>query len=109
MTEFKSMSDGAILQVLGDRLRQERLNQNLTQERLAELSGVSVTVIKRAEGGKGCTLGNFIRILRSLGKLDHLDLFLPEPGPSPIALARMAGRKRKEASGGRGRPPKKSL
>jgi len=105
---FKAMSERAILQTLGERLKQERLNQNLRQADLAEQAGVSVIVVQRVEGGFGCTLNNFVRILRSLDKLDSLDAFLPEPGPSPIALADMEGRRRKEATGARGRPRKES-
>ena len=106
---FKAMSDRAILQTLGERLKQERLNQNLTQAELARRSGVSVIVIHRVEGGFGCTLNNLVRLIRSLGKLENLDAFLPEPGPSPVALADMAGKRRKEATGTRGRPRKESL
>jgi putative transcriptional regulator len=106
MKDFKVLSDRAILETLGNRLKQERLNQNVTQAHLADLAGVSVTVVKRAEAGKGCTLNNFVRLLRSLDKLDHLDVFLPEPGVSPMALAQLSGKKRREATGGRGRPPK---
>lgn len=102
------MSDRAILQTLGERLKQERLNQNLTQAELAARSGMSVIVVHRVEAGFGCTLNNLIRILRTLGKLEDLEYFLPEPGPSPIALADMAGRRRKEATGARGRPRKGS-
>jgi len=105
---FKAASDQAILQTLGERLRQERLNQNLTQVDLALKSGVSVIVVQRLENGSGCTLNNFVRILRSLDKLDNLEGFVPEPGPSPIALADMEGRRRKEATGARGRPRKSS-
>lgn len=104
---FAALSDEAILQTLGDRLKQERLNRNLTQEHLARASGISATVVKRAERGYGCTLRNLVRILRSIGRLETLDSFLPEHGPSPIALADMAGRRRREASGGRGRRSKK--
>src|SRR5882762_10191049 len=100
---FTGMSDSAILNNLADRVKRERLNQNRTQIELAQSSGVGLNVVKRLENGKGCTLSNFVRILRALGKLDHLDFFLPEPGISPIALARMSGRQRKEASGKRGR------
>jgi transcriptional regulator with XRE-family HTH domain len=103
---FTGMSDSSILNNLGDRMKRERLNQNRTQIELAQSSGVGVNVIKRLENGKGCTLTNFIRILRALGKLDHLDSFLPEPGISPIELARLSGRQRKEASGKRGHTPK---
>jgi transcriptional regulator with XRE-family HTH domain len=103
---YLGMSDSAILEILGDRVKRERLNQNRTQIDLSKNSGVGLGILKRLEDGKGCTLNNFIRLLRALGKLDHLDSFLPEPGISPIELARLSGRQRKEASGKRGRPLK---
>lgn len=97
------MSDTAILAELGERIRRERLNQNHTQGELAASAGVGLNVVKRLEGGRGCTLASLIRILRSLGKLDQVDAFLPEPGVSPLELARLEGRRRKQASGKRGR------
>lgn len=102
--DFTTMADSAILGVIGDRLRQERLNQNLTQAELASRSGVGRIVVQRTEAGKGCSLRSFMRLLRTLGKLDHLNALLPEPGISPIDLARLSGKRRKEASGKRGRP-----
>jgi len=107
MQNFDELSDLAILEVLGERVKMERLNQNMTQMDLARRAGINRIVLTRLENGKGCTLGSFIRILRSLGKIDHLDMFLPEPGVSPIQLARRAGKQRQEASGKRGRPAKR--
>jgi putative transcriptional regulator len=104
---FNEMSDTAILNVIGTRVKQERLNQNRTQEILAEEARVGLNVIKNLESGEGCTLASLIRILRSLGKLDQLDMFLPEPGISPVQLAKFAGQQRREASGKRGRPIKR--
>jgi hypothetical protein len=104
--KLNELSDAAIVALLGERTRQERLNQNMTQAELAERSGINRIVLTRLEGGRGCTLGSFIRILRSLGKLDHLDVFLPEPGISPIQLAKLGGRAQLEAAGKRGRPRK---
>lgn len=95
--------------MVGNRIRQERLNQNITQDHLARSAGLNRDVVSRLENGQGCTLGTFIRILRVLGKLGQLDLFLPDPGLSPIALARMSGRKRKAASGTRGRKPVRNI
>ena len=99
-------SDNAILTMIGDRIRTERLNQNRTQGEIARSAGVGVTMITRLENGQGCLLGSLVRILRALGKIDQLDAFLPEPGISPLELARLGGRQRKGASGSRGRPPK---
>jgi putative transcriptional regulator len=107
MTKISELPDSAVLQLLGSRIQQERLNQNLTQDVLARRATLSRIVLTHLEGGKGCTLGNFIRILRSLGKLDQLDLFLPDPGVSPLQLASLKGHTRQEASGKRGRPVKR--
>jgi len=107
MKNFNELSDLAILEMLGERAKLERLNQNLTQVELARRAGIDRIVLTRLENGKGCTLRSLIRILRSLGKIDHLDMFLPEPGVSPIQLAQLAGRQRREASGKRGRPAKR--
>ncbi len=100
---FGEISDSAVLTELGERVRQERLNQNRTQTEIAETARVGLNVIKRLESGEGCTLSSLVRILRALGKVDELDNFLPAPGISPIELARLAGKKRKQASGNRGR------
>lgn len=97
------MSDGAILVELGERMRRERLNQNRTQNELASAASVGLNVVKRLERGDGCTLSSLVRILRALEKLDQLDSLLPEPGVSPLELARLAGHRRKQASGNRGR------
>ncbi len=81
-------SDKLVLEILGRRARQERINQNITQKDLALRAGVGRIVVQRLEGGKGCALGAFVRILRALGRLTQIDLFLPEPGMSPLLLAR---------------------
>ena len=104
MKPISELSDGAILDLLGGRIQKNRLNQNLTQTELAKRTGINRIVVTRLENGRGCTLGSFIRLLRSLSKLDQIDLFLPEPGVSPVQLAKLGGRERREASGKRGRP-----
>ena len=101
--EFSSLSDSAVLAELGERIRRERLNQNRTQAELAADARVGLNVIKRLETGDGCTVSSLIRIARALGEIDALDSLFPEPGVSPLQLARLAGRRRKQASGGRGR------
>ena len=101
--EFSAMSDSAVLAEFGERVRRERLNQNRTQAELASAARVGLNVIKRLETGNGCNLSSFVRIARALGNIDALDTLLPQPGVSPIQLARLAGRERKQASGGRGR------
>ncbi len=100
------MSNQAVLDEVGGRVRRERLNQNITQGALATQAGLSRRVIVDLEGGKGCSLSSFIEILRALRKLDQMDGFLPDPGLSPIQLADMQGKQRHRASAGRTTMPK---
>ncbi len=101
--DYQAMSDKAVLAGLGERVNSQRLNKDITQAELAKRSGVARIVVQRLESGRGCTLENLIRILRALGLLDQLNVVLPEPGPSPVQLARLKGRERQRASGRRRR------
>ena len=98
---FYDMTNYGILKEVGARVRRERLNQNLTQVMVAQRAGVSRRVILDVEKGKGCGLGAFIEILRTLKKLDQLDALLPDPGISPLQIAKLKGRERQRASGKR--------
>ncbi len=94
---YSQESPSSIAIELGRRLRQSRLNANLSQAELAERSGLSRNTVINAENGK-VHLETFIAILQSLGLADQLDLMLPEPAISPIQLMKMQGRQRKRAS-----------
>lgn len=97
---FYHMSDDAISQEMGQRLKTTRLNKNMTQKDVAEFSQLSLTAIKSLEKGKG-TLVNFIKVLRALKQLDALNLFLPKPEISPRQMARLKGKTRTRATGSR--------
>ncbi len=98
---IQAMNDDAVLTEIGRRVQVHRLNLNMTQAAVAEQAGVSRRVLQKLESGKPCSLAIMVRVLRTLGKLDTLDSFLPEMGPSPLQLAKLKGRERKRASGGR--------
>ncbi len=76
-----------LLEMLGQRLKQTRLNADRTQQEVADIIGMSRTAIEGAEKGK-CNLSTFVSILLALDATDQLDLFLPEPPPSPVLLAK---------------------
>ena len=97
MSIQRLMTDEALLQELGRRIAQQRLERNLSQAQLAEESGISKRTLERLEAGAAATqLSLFLRVLRQLDLLERLDLLLPEPQPSPLALLELqkAGRKR---------------
>lgn len=95
-------SDRELLRSLGQRLRRARLRRNLSQEQLAERAGVNRTTVSEFERGASTSTLTLVQVLRALEMLEELDGFLPEPGPSPLDLARRQGRQRQRATGRRG-------
>ena len=111
-----TLTDEALLRLLGERFAQLRLSKNLTQAQLAEQAGLGLRTVQRLELGKAATqLSGFVRVCRVLGILERLDALLPAQTASPIAqLAQQKqlkryGQQRKRASGRKltARQPKK--
>ncbi|MDD5362396.1 MAG: helix-turn-helix transcriptional regulator [Ignavibacteria bacterium] len=95
------MTDSAIIKEIGKGIRQVRLNKNISQEKLSNMSGVDRVTISRMESGRVTTLITFVQILRSLDILDRLNIFKQELEISPIKLLEMQEKKRKKASSAR--------
>lgn len=98
--DFYSLSDKGVEDELGRRIKALRLRKNITQKELAEATTLSLNTIKSLESGSG-KLSTVIAVLRELGALDQIDSFIPEPSISPLQLAKMQGKPRERASGGR--------
>jgi len=95
---YLTISDKAIQQALGERFRSLRLRHNITQQELATATNLSLGTIKSLEAGKG-KIATVIAVLREFNALDSLQAFIPEPGISPVQLAKMRGKPRQRASG----------
>lgn len=89
------MSDPAILEELGRRFKELRLQRNIQQKELAETSGVSTGSIVRLEKGEPMSTENFIKVMRALNLLENFDQLLPEQPVSPIMMKKLQGKKRK--------------
>ena len=84
MSEIQWLSDRMILEGIGKKLKEWRLEMNHSQIEVAELTELSLTTYLNFEHGKGGTMSNFLRILRVLDKLDSLETFFQERPMSPI-------------------------
>lgn len=97
---LETKSPAAIAEALGERLKQARLNADMTQVEVAEQAGISRKAVLNAEKGK-VQLETLIAIMGALRLTGQLDNFLPVQEVSPIQLAKLQGRKRQRASGQR--------
>jgi transcriptional regulator with XRE-family HTH domain len=93
-----SVSDKAIVEELARRIKQKRLNLNMTQEELSDKAGLHVQTIKKIEAGSSATVQTLVQLLRAFNDLEFLDKFMPDPGVSPIELLKLKGKKRERAS-----------
>ncbi|MFD1217301.1 MULTISPECIES: helix-turn-helix transcriptional regulator [Microbulbifer] len=98
--DYSQKSPSAVAEALGQRLKQARLNRDLTQIEVAERAGVSRKAVLNAEKGKA-QLEVLVAILQALDLTTQLDNFLPPQPPSPIQLAKLQGKQRQRASGQR--------
>ena len=104
--DTNKLSDQQVLLEITQRVKQRRLNKNMTQQELAEKTGLHVQTIKNFESGKSTKLLTLIQILRVFDDLDALNQFLPDPGISPIQLLKLKGKERSRASGSKETPKK---
>ncbi len=97
---FDSMTDDAIATEIGRRIEQMRLEQNLTQQQIADEIGLSRLSYRKLVNGSG-KFQNIIAVLRVLGRLDLVQGFVPETAFSPIEQLKLKGKQRLRASADR--------
>lgn len=62
-TMWNEMSNPAVLMRIGQRIKETRIRQHITQEELATASGVSPLTVANIEKGKSVSLLLFISVL----------------------------------------------
>ena len=80
-----------MMEEVGDSIRKLRLQRNLSQEVVAERSGISFGAYRHLESGKGTSLRSFLAVCRTLGKTDWLRT-LPPPMISPMEILKRESR-----------------
>ncbi|HBG61932.1 MAG: hypothetical protein A2Y03_09625 [Omnitrophica WOR_2 bacterium GWF2_38_59] len=98
MKDLYAINNKAILSEIGERLKRKRLEKNMSQQSLADITGLDRTTIGYAEKGKTFSILTLIEIMRGLKILDELNLFLSDPGLSPLELVKLKGKQRVRAS-----------
>lgn len=108
MNNFKYLdlyerSNNDIIVELGRRFKDYRIALRLTQQEVAEQSGVSIMTIVRFEKGESCSirLDNLVALLRAIQRLENIADIIPEVHRSlydinPKSMRRRVRRKKDE-------------
>ena len=98
-TNWYPMSDKALSETIGTFIKQHRLEQNRTQNEVAEQAGISRSTLSLLEKGEAVTVPTLIQVLRVLELLHIMDGFKIHEQISPIQLAKLEKEKRLRARG----------
>jgi transcriptional regulator with XRE-family HTH domain len=90
--DWNSLSNAAIIQEIGKRIKEYRLKKRFTQNELADRAGISVFTVAQIEKGHPVSISMLLSVLRVLRLLDNLEMLLPEIGISPIELMKLKGK-----------------
>ncbi len=83
MDDIYMLADAVILVRIGNRLKADRLKQNITQQSLAESADVSLSSLKKIERGEIGSFDSLLRVLRTLGRLEVLQPLVDEEQMTP--------------------------
>ncbi len=95
--DWYAMSDKALLERMGYFIKQTRLQQNKTQQQVADAAGIARSTLVQIENGSGGKLISFIQVLRTLEELHLLRHFEMQNLVSPLELAKLEQAKRQRA------------
>ena len=95
--QLLAKSDLEIVMIICQALKQVRINKNISQQEIAERSGLDRTTISRMESGKSVSLLTFVQILRALDMLEVIHVFKAYQIESPIKRLKEEEKKRKRA------------
>lgn len=87
---FILQSPNEIASALGERLREQRLLKNLTQEELAPMAGVSIGALRKLERDGQTSMSTFLRVTQALGLIPELDPLFQKRARSIEDLERIA-------------------
>ena len=83
------LSDAEITKKISAKLKELRLKQNISRQDMSASSGVSMSSIVRMEDGEIKSFESFLRILRTLGKIDVLLPLVEDEEISPNEYFRL--------------------
>ena len=83
MENIYMLSDSVITEKISAKIKELRLKQDISRSDIAASSGVSLSSIVRMEDGEIKSFESFLRIMRTLGKLEIFAPLMQEEEISP--------------------------
>ena len=92
------MSDDRLIRILGEFIKNHRINKNMSQEELGFAAGLSRPTVSLMERGKSMSLNSIVKVLRVLDLLYLFDALKIPQTISPLEMLKMQEKQRKRSS-----------
>jgi transcriptional regulator with XRE-family HTH domain len=86
VSDMNTKSIEELQSTLGERLKDLRISRNYSQQQLADKAGVSLKTLRNLELGHGSSTETLLRTLKALQTVEALDMLVPKPTISPLAM-----------------------
>lgn len=86
MAKFSTPAE--LEQTLGEDIKALRLQKNIDRKSLCQRAEVSENALRNLEGGKGCTLKTFTRIIKALNREEWLSQIAPKTSINPLHIVK---------------------
>jgi transcriptional regulator with XRE-family HTH domain len=86
MLSFVLMTPEELSRRIAERVKTRRLNANLTQQGLAERSGVTAASLKRFERTGQISFLSLLKLAHALGATSELEQLFPDMGKEPRSI-----------------------
>ena len=96
MRTFIIASSEAICSELGTRCRLVRLTRNLTQQQLADMTGASLSSVRRFEAKGQCSLDLWVKIAHALQMVQQLEPLFMQQAASIAELEKQQAAKQRQ-------------
>lgn len=83
------------LRMIGKRIKLYRIDSELSQKDLEEMTDISIRTISRLEAGNSIQLDSFIKILTALGLDNNIELIIPDESIRPSLFLDKANTKQR--------------
>lgn len=96
MNDLYALSDTQLCNCIGKKLKNIRLKRNITQLSLAKASSISLSSIKKIENGEIGSFDTLLRVLRTLGILESINVLFEEEQLSPSEYYEVVNKAKKK-------------
>ncbi len=92
---MSTLTNQELIEKLAEKLKQARINMELTQQDVASRAGVNINTLRQLEAGKNSSLITLVAVLKVLKLENEVLSAIPDPEITPLQALKYKTKERK--------------